>query len=214
MVEGAALLKLMTCLSPAFPTGGFAYSHALEWSVEAGDITEEAALKDWIEDLLQHGSLWNDVLLLRAAHQAPGDLAGLAELALSLGGTAERRLEASAQGAAFLLAAAAYGLPRIDVDLTYPLAIGAIAAAAGIAQDDAALAFLHAATANLISAGIRLIPLGQAAGLRIQAALAPAILATEAATRTATLDELGGCAWASDIAAMRHETQTTRLFRT
>jgi urease accessory protein len=76
------------------------------------------------------------------------------------------------------------------------------------------LAFLHAAVANLVSAAVRLIPLGQAAGLRVQAALEPAILATEGATRMATLDELGTAAWASDIAAMRHETQYTRLFRT
>jgi urease accessory protein len=214
MAEGAALLSLMTWLSPAFPTGGFAYSHGLEWSVEAGDITGEAALHDWILDLLWHGSLWNDVLVLRAAHRAPDDLDELAALALSLGGTAERRLEAVAQGAAFLLAASVWGTPAGDAALTYPLAVGAVAALGGVAEQDTALAFLHAATANLISAGIRLIPLGQTAGLRVQAALAPALLAVAAASATAGLDELGGAAWRSDIAAMRHETQTTRLFRT
>jgi urease accessory protein len=214
MAEGSALLALMTWLSPAFPTGGFAYSHGLEWSVEAGDMTGEAALQGWILDLLWHGSLWNDLLVLRAAHRSPRDLEELAALAVSLGGSAERRLEAAAQGAAFLLAARAWGSPAGEAPLTYPLAVGAVAALGGIAEDDTALAFLHAATANLISAGIRLIPLGQSAGLRVQAALAPALLAVAVASAAAGLDELGGCAWRSDIAAMRHETQSTRLFRT
>jgi urease accessory protein len=61
---------------------------------------------------------------------------------------------------------------------------------------------------------VRLIPLGQTAGLAVQAALEPAILATAAHTKSATLNDLGTAAWAADIAAMRHETQTTRLFRT
>jgi urease accessory protein len=89
-----------------------------------------------------------------------------------------------------------------------------LAAAHGVPEDDATLAYLHAAVANLISAAIRLVPLGQAAGLRAQAALEPAILATVAATRSAGLDDLGTACWAADIAAMRHETLYTRLFRT
>jgi urease accessory protein len=221
MVEGAmsgpALLRLLTWLSPAFPTGGFAYSHGLEWSVEAGDVRDEASLTSWIGDLLAHGALWSDVILLRQAWRAPNP-AALAELGTALAPCAERRLETCAQGAAFALAAASWPAPALqalaDGPLPYPVAVGALATAQDVAEDDAALAFLHAAVANLVSAAVRLIPLGQAAGLRVQAALEPAILATEGATRMATLDELGTAAWASDIAAMRHETQYTRLFRT
>ena len=82
-----------------------------------------------------------------------------------------------------------------------------------MAENDTALAFLHAASTNLVSAAIRLIPLGQTAGLRVQAALEPTILAVAQASATSGADELGGACWASDIAAMRHETQYTRLFR-
>ncbi|MEJ1977597.1 MAG: urease accessory UreF family protein [Acetobacteraceae bacterium] len=73
---------------------------------------------------------------------------------------------------------------------------------------------LHAFTANLVSAAVRLVPLGQTAGLRIQAALAPALAALAAETAAATLDDIGGACFRSDIAAFRHETQYTRLFRT
>ncbi len=218
-MDSAALLRLLTWLSPAFPTGGFAYSHGLEWSVEAGDVTSEAALIGWIDDLLSHGALWQDVILLRFAHRAaPSELPALALYATALASSQERRLESCAQGAAFALAAAAWPAPALtgwgDAPLPYPIAIGILAAAQAVAEEDAALAYLHAACANLISAAIRLIPLGQASGLRAQAALEPAILATANLTKTATLEDTGTCGWVSDIAAMHHETQYTRLFRT
>jgi len=209
-----ALLRLLTWLSPAFPTGGFAYSHGLEWAVESGDVTTESELIGYIKDLLTNGALWSDLLLLRQAHRGEN----LAELGMALCPSAERRLETSAQGAAFALAAAAWPAPALqswgDSPLPYPIAIGILAAAQDVPEDDAAIAFLHASTANLCSAAIRLIPLGQAAGLRAQAALETTIINTVEASKTATLEDLGTASWASDIASMLHETQYTRLFRT
>jgi len=204
------LLRLLTWLSPAFPTGGFAYSSGLEWAVEHG-VKDESTLIAWIQDLLVSGSLWSDSILLRLAHRGED----VAELGIAICPSAERRLETTAQGAAFVLAAAAWGGPAWNDDLIpYPVAVGQLAAAHNVSEDDAALAFLHAAVANLVSAAIRLIPLGQAAGLRCQAALEPAILETLTNTTNASETDLGGAAWAADIAAMRHETQYTRLFRT
>jgi urease accessory protein len=216
-MDDAALLRLLTWLSPAFPTGGFAYSHGLEWCVEAGDVTDEASLTAWLRDVLAHGALWSDVILLRQVFQG-GDPAALAELGIALASSAERRLETSAQGAAFALAAAAWPAAALaewgEAPLPYPVAVAALAAAQGVAEDAAALAFLHAAAANIVSAAVRLVPLGQAAGLRVQAALEQNILAAVAATRGLGLADLGTASWAADIAAMRHETQYTRLFRT
>ncbi len=205
-----ALLRLLTWLSPAFPTGGFAYSHGLEWAVEAGHVTDEATLSTWMEDTLRLGALWSDVILLRLAHRGED----VAALGMALCPAAERRLESSAQGAAFALAAAPWPGPDWNEEpLPYPVAVGKLAAAHSVAEDDTALAFLHAAGANLVSAAIRLIPLGQAAGLRVQAALEPTILEIAQASATAGAEDLGGACWLSDIAAMRHETQYTRLFR-
>ena len=205
------LLRLLTWLSPAFPTGGFAYSSGLEWAVENGDVTGEPSLREWVEDTLRLGALRSDAILLRLAHQGEN----VAALGMSLCPSAERRLETSAQGGAFILAAAAWpGVVWEDAPIPYPVAIGKLAAAHGIAEDATVLAFLHAATANLISAAIRLVPLGQAAGLRVQAALESEILHTMQATKGCGAAELGGAAWAADIAAMNHETQYTRLFRT
>jgi len=217
--KGGSLVKLLTWLSPAFPTGGFAYSHGLEWAVEAGDVRNEGTLATWLNDVLRHGSGRTDAILLRHAHRA-ADLAGLAavaELAAAAQSSRERQAETLGQGTAFALAAAVWGAPlltALDGPVAYPVAVGALACAHAVAEDAAARGFLHAAAANMVSAAVRLVPLGQTAGLRVLSQLEPAITTVAEDTRTATLDDLGGACFRSDIAAMRHETQYTRLFRT
>jgi urease accessory protein len=146
------------------------------------------------------------------------DLPDLAALAAAMAPSQERRLETLAQGAAFREAAKPWPAPDLqswpDTPLPYPIAIGILASAQELNEDDAVLAFLHAGVANLISAALRLMPLGQSAGLRAQAELEKLILATARLTKTATLDDAGGFCLRADIASMRHETQYTRLFRT
>lgn len=215
--DAPALLRLLAWLSPGFPTGAFACSHGLEWAVETGDIADEASLLDWITDVLIHGAGRVDAILLRRAHAAqcdPARLATLAELARALAPARERRTETTDLGTAFAAAAAPWEPPALPEAPPYPVALGALAGAHGIDVDATALAALQGFAANLISAAVRLVPLGQSAGLRVLAALEPTIRAVADETRTATLDDLGGCAFRSDIAAMRHETQYTRLFRT
>jgi len=209
-------LRLLAWLSPAFPTGAFAYSHGLEWAVETGDVRDEATLQTWLVDVLAHGSARTDTILLRHAHRAataPGALADIADLALAAASGRERHNEALAQGQAFVLAAAPWTMPQVPHETPYAVAVGALAGAHGIPEDDTAASYLQAFVSNLISAAVRLVPLGQNAGLRVLAVLEPVILATAEDTKTATLDDIGGCAFRSDIAAMRHETQYTRLFR-
>ena len=214
-----ALTKLLTWLSPAFPTGAFAYSHGLEWAVEAGDVTSEAALLPWLEDVLRHGAGHTDAVLLRHAWRAGtvDELAAVAEVAEAAQPCRERRDETLGQGTAFALAARVWGAPllgALDGPVAYPVAVGALARAYDVSEDDAALGLLHAFSANLVGAAVRLVPLGQTAGLRVMAALEPVQHAVAAATRCYPLDRIGGACFRSDIAAMRHETQYTRLFRT
>ena len=136
-----------------------------------------------------------------------------ADLACATAACRERQSESLDQGKAFMLAATLWGIPQAPERIPYPVAVGTVAGAHHIAEDATAAAYLQAFTTNLISAAVRLVPLGQTAGLRVLAALEPVILATAEATRHAALDDLGGCAFRADLAAMRHETQYTRLFR-
>lgn len=210
----SSLSLLLTWLSPAFPIGSFAYSHGLEWAVEAGDVTDEATLREWIADVLAHGGGRSDAILLRHAHRADAaELPALAELAEAAQPCRERRDETVGQGTAFALAGLVWGGIPLE-RVAYPVAFGALSSANGIDEDAAALGFLHAFAANLVSAAVRLVPLGQTAGLRVVAALEPVVAAVADATRGAGLDEIGGACFRSDIAAMKHETQYTRLFRT
>ena len=209
------LLRLLTWLSPAFPTGGFAFSHGLEWAVEAGDVADAATLAGWLGDLLRHGAGRNDAILLRHAWRAQGEaLLDVAEFAAALAPSREIAAETSGQGTAFAAAAAPWlrgqALPS---PIAYPVAVGALAAAHDIKEDAAVTAYLHGFIANLVSAGVRLIPLGQSAGLAVQAGLEAAILETARETAYAQLEDVGGACLRADLAAMRHETQYTRLFR-
>jgi urease accessory protein len=219
--EEDGFLRLLTWLSPAFPTGGFAYSHGLEWAVESGDARSTAGLVAWLVDILEQGSGRSDAILMRHAHQAALDaeaLAEVVELAAALPSSRERWLETTAQGRAFLDAAAAWPTPVLDLlagrPIAYPVAVGAVSAAHGVAEDRAVLGFLHAFCANLVSAAVRLIPKGQQAGLRVMAALEPVLIAVCHETRGLSLDDIGVAAIRADLAAMHHETQYTRLFRT
>jgi urease accessory protein len=210
------LLNLLAWLSPAFPTGAFAYSHGLEWAVEAGDIRDGDSLLDWLTDVLTHGSGRSDTILLRHAHRVAADPAAMRDivaLATACAPARERRDEALNQGRAFQLAVAPWTATALPEDAPYSVAVGAAAGGRGVPEDDTAVAYLQAFATNLISAAVRLVPLGQTAGLRVLAALEPVILATAGETKTATLDDVGSCAFRSDLAAMRHETQYTRLFR-
>ena len=217
--EPHLLPLLLTWLSPAFPTGAYAYSHGLEWAVEVRDVHDEASSAGWIGDVITHGAGWSDVILLRHAHRAASvdALQAVTDLAEATQPGAERRMETLAQGTAFALAGRVWGAPLLEAlpgPVAYPVALGALAAAHGVPEDDAALGLLHAFAANLVSAAVRLVPLGQTAGLRILAGLAPAMAAVAQKSAGAGLDEIGGACFRSDIAAMRHETQYTRLFRT
>src|ERR1700722_9087445 len=200
-----ALLRLMTWLSPAFPTGAFAYSHGLEWAVESHDVCNETDLAAWLTDIITHGTGHSDTILLRHAHRAPepAALKEIADLAWATAASRERQSESLDQGKAFMLAAAAWGIPDAPERIPYPVAVGAVAGAHRIPEDATAAAFLQAFTTNLISAAVRLVPLGQTAGLRVLAALEASILRTAEETKKVTLDDLGGCAFRSDLVAMR-----------
>lgn len=224
-VGTGALLKLLTMLSPAFPVGSFAYSHGLEWLIDSGQVGDAASVRDWIAELVERGSGWNDAVLLAEAYRAAetGDEAALlsvAELAEALAGSKERSLETMAQGRAFLEAAAT-GWDSVPVarlraagGAAYPVAVAAAAAGQGIGRLPALAAWLNAFAANLVSVAVRLVPLGQSAGLGVVAALHPVLEGVAERANASTLDDLGSATLAAEIAAMRHETQYSRVFRT
>jgi urease accessory protein len=212
-------LPLFLWLSPAFPVGAYAYSHGLEWAAEAGDVRDAATLTLWLDDLCDHGAPRMDVALFAQAHRAaPAGLPALNELAVALAGSMERRLETTAQGTAFVAAArAAWPCAALDAfaaePVAYPVAVGAVARGHGVALEQAAPAFALALFANLVSAATRLSVVGQTQGQQILSELTPRLAAMAARALQEDFETMGVCAFRSDIAAMKHETQYSRLFR-
>jgi urease accessory protein len=223
--EAAALYRLMTFLSPAFPVGAFSYSSGIEWAVESGDIVDAASLRDWLSSMLSDGSGFCDGVFLAQAHRAVSSrdaaaFGGIAELAAAFVPSRERQLETSSQGRAFIeIARAAWncdGLAPMIAHgevLVYPIAVGLVSAAHKIPLASTMHVFLHALTSNWISAGSRLIPLGQTDSQRVLAGLEPVVAATAKRALEASLDDLGSANFRADLASLRHETQYTRLFR-
>jgi urease accessory protein len=231
------LFRLLAWASPAFPTGGFSYSHGLETAVEEGAVHDRATLERWIAAVVVKGSGRIDADILRDGYHAAvaGDDTALADAnrrGCAYRATTELALESGQQGAAFLAAYEAAWLTPHPLPLPacgeregsapkawegeghcHAAAFGAAAAGAGIALGDALLGYLQAFAANLMSAGLRLGIVGQSDGQRILAALEPAIAAAVEAALTRGIADFGSASFAVDLASMAHETQYTRLFR-
>jgi urease accessory protein len=225
-LEAAALYRLMAWLSPAYPIGAFSYSSGIEWAVEMGEISDAMSLRRWLAVMIAEGGGFCDAVFFAHAHRAAaGDddaaLHAVAELAAAFAPSKERHLETTAQGRAFLETTRAAwpcaALDRLmavwDGPVALPIAVGVACAGHGVSLAPALHAYLHAPTANLISAGVRLVPLGQTDGQRVLAALEPVIVATAERALATPLDEVGSASFRADMASMRHETQYTRLFR-
>jgi urease accessory protein len=214
-----SLLRLLTWLSPAFPVGGFAYSGGLETAVREGHVTDAPDLRDWLETGLRHGTYWNDAVLLVEGWHARGDatrLSGVVDLARALAGSAERHLEVTAQGEAFIEAAAPWlpALPDgLDRTVPYSVAVGAVASANGVALHETLVAWLHALASQSVSAAIRLGVLGQREAMEVISALERCVLEIADRARDSSLDDLGSATILADIMSARHETLGSRLFR-
>lgn len=212
-IEPQQLLALLTLHSPAFPTGAFAYSHGLEWEIAAGGLRDAGDIGEWIGAQIECGAGWNDAVLFTRCYR--DDAAELNDLALALAGSAERYRETTGLGGNFRKAASVWtDQPQIAGEIAYPVAAGTACAALGVPREAALVAFLHGTCANLVSVAVRLVPLGQTAGLRLLRDLAPKIGATARRASQAGLDDLGGNCIGAEIAAMRHETLQPRIFLT
>ena len=229
MITDQALYQLVSWLSPGFPVGAYAYSHGLEFAVEEERVTDETTLRQWVEAIISYGAGRSDAILFCAAWRAvDGDDAAALENAVILAdahrGTSEMALESSAQGTAFIQTVQACWtssafdrwvavLNNTERPISYAIAVAVAAASADVPLRSALIVYLQAFSANLISAGVRLVPLGQTAGQKVQAALQEIVIAAADAGLARSLDDIGVAAPLVDWTSAQHETQYTRLFR-
>lgn len=208
-----AALTLVQWLSPAFPTGAFAYSHGLEQVIADGCVHDADSLRDWLADIVQFGTGWQDAVLMAQALKEGADPDALDALCAALQPCAERLREAREQGAAFAHTLGSM-TGRSIPPRTLPIAVACAARPLGLPASDVIALYLQGFVSNLVTMGVKHIPLGQSAGQTVLADLLPVIMAVATHAEAAEPDAFANSCLAADLAAMRHETKETRLYRT
>lgn len=208
----AALLTLMQYLSPAFPTGAFAYSHGMEQEIAVGHIRTADDTGAWLAGVLRHGTGWQDAVLLSLALRRDADRDALAALSRALQSSSGRLAESTDQGAAFARTVAAMtgrDLPPRPL----PVAVGEAAEGLGLPPETVIACYLHAVAANLTSVATRFVPLGQTEAQAMLAALHPLITDIACGAVAAEADDITTASLAADLAAMAQETLDVRIYR-
>lgn len=216
-------LHLMTWLSPAFPVGAFSYSHGIEYAVECGLVTDKNTLEQWISGIMQFGSGLSDAILFAETWRTVTKndieyLMYLNEYAFAFRATNELALESSQQGQSFVDMQMAYNSSTIFQQLkldscSYPIAVAIAAAEQQIPLQEALVGYLHALASNLVSAGVRIIPLGQVAGLQVLSQINAEIPQIAERAINSSLADIGSSSPMVDWSSAQHENQYTRLFR-
>ncbi|WP_254442531.1 urease accessory protein UreF [Ruegeria arenilitoris] len=209
------ILTLTQWFSPAYPVGGFAYSHGLEWAIESSDVTDAQQTRAWIADVLQFGSGRNDGIFLMAAYKAKDkkELLEVDAKARAFCASSERLSETLLLGTAFCSVTAnvwEINMPK----LTYPVAVGYAAHCQNLPSGLTCQMFLQSFMANLVACATRLIPLGQTEGQHLIRELTPLCAEVAQQVQDSDLDALGSTAFLCDVASMKHERQYSRIFRT
>ncbi|WP_374633448.1 urease accessory protein UreF [Paracoccus sp. (in: a-proteobacteria)] len=204
-------LSLIQWLSPAFPTGGFAYSHGLEQAMSEG-LRDAGAVAAWVGQVIAQGGGWTDAVVLSLVLRGE-DAGDMADLARALAGSAERLAETMDQGRAFAATVAAL-TGAAPAPHPLPVAVGLAARGLALPADEIIGHYLHGFAANLIAAATRFLPLGQAQAQKALAGLHPLIATTAARAALAGPEALESGCFGADLAAMRHETLDVRIFRT
>jgi urease accessory protein len=228
-----APLRLLQLASSTLPVGAYSYSEGLELLVETQRISSAAALQDWMIQELRYGAMRAEAgIMLRAYHatiaQDTASLLAWNHWWSAARDTEELRLQSWQMGRSLLRLFLDLKEPKPTgtVDKTWPalrelfgqecnfaIAFGIVAAAWQIEPTAALPGYLQSWATNLISAGIKLIPLGQTTGQQLLLNLEPEIYTAVEVSLTLTDDALESCGWGLSLASMAHETLYSRLFR-
>jgi len=222
--ENGALLRLLQLASPSLPVGAYSYSEGLEYAVEQRTVTDAATLRKWLEDALQYGSVRVEAAVLVRAYDAriadkDNAVRYWNEWLTAARESEEIRLQNHEMGRALLKLLAELDPPPRGISsllaqpCNFAVAFAIAAANWNIMRDAAIVGYLQTWTANMINAGVKLIPLGQTAGQRLLWDLQSTIESAARAAVTVADEDLAVANWGQALASMRHETQYSRLFR-
>jgi len=201
---------LFSWFSPNFPIGSFNFSHGLEAAVEMKFIHDSFTLENWISNLITDGSGKTDLILLSNAYRGKN----INELALALCPSKERWIESIKLGKSFSKNIRDNWSYNIEDDLAFPVALGKAGSFFSIPLDQLLIIFLQSFASNLITFGMKHIPLGQSAGQKILINLIPVIQAQSMKYKNYDIKDIGSSAFISDLASMYHENLKNRIYQT
>ena len=201
---------LFSWFSPNFPIGSFNFSHGLEAAVEMKFIHDNFTLENWISNLITDGSGKTDIILLSNAYRGKN----INELALALCPSKERWIESIKLGKSFSKNIRDNWSYNIEDELAFPVALGKAGSFFSIPLDQLLIIFLQSFASNLITFGMKHIPLGQSAGQKILINLIPVIQAQSMKYKNYDITDIGSSAFISDLASMYHENLKNRIYQT
>jgi urease accessory protein len=228
----SALLRLLQLTSPALPVGAYSYSEGLEWAIDRGQITSASQLQDWLTQDLRWGGIRIEGAVMVRVYRAidSGDQSGVSHWNQWLSAsreTEELRRQSWQMGRSLLRLLEDLDLDSLtlkdrlglginEATLTpcnFAVAFGIVAHRWQIPIEEALVGYLQSWASNLISAGIKLIPLGQTAGQQLLLNLNPVLVEASQSIPALADDDLRSSNWGMILASMGHETQYSRLFR-
>ncbi|MHC5937626.1 urease accessory protein UreF [Nostoc sp.] len=224
MLSDSHLLSILQLASPALPVGAYSYSEGLEMLVENGTIANQIHLKHWLKAELLYGAIRLEAAVMVRSEQAAkmGDVESLCSWNLWLSAareTEELRASSWQMGRSLIQLLGKLEPQIVPISnaignpCNYAIAFGIAVAHWQISIKAALLGYLHSWASNLITAGVKLIPLGQTAGQQLLLDLQPLLSAAALEILALEDDQLACCSWGLSLASMQHETQYTRLFR-
>lgn len=218
------ILSLLQLASPALPVGAYSYSEGLETLFENGMIENELSLKHWLEQELRSGAIRLEAAVMIRAYQSAllADIEALGYWNSWLSAareTEELRQQSWQMGRSLmrllleLQPQLASVIDAVGTPCNFAIAFGITAAYWKIDLSNALLGYLHSWATNLITSGVKLIPLGQTAGQKLLLELQVNFSCATEEILALEDDNLNSCGWGLALASMAHETQYTRLFR-
>jgi len=220
--DHAALLHLLQLASPALPVGAYSYSEGLEYLVHTNQVQDTTSLQHWLIQELTYGAVRLEVAVMLRAFNATSQQNEQAlnhwnDWLSAVKETAELRHQSWQMGRSLIrllqeIHSEALGL-NCPNPCNFAIAFGLAAATWQVDQEAAVLGYLHSWATNLVSAGVKLVPLGQTAGQQLLLDLHPELSRATSEILILPDQNLTSCGWGLALASMAHETQYTRLFR-
>ena len=216
-------VRLMQLVSPTLPIGAFTYSQGLEWAVENNQVSSPDEVYDWMSGLIEDGLVHLDLPVLKRLYHAfqqdnGMDVSYWSEYLLASRETSELRQEEKNRGRALStllidLEVAGASQYQQTLELTQLAGFALAAVCWNIPLKQAALGYGWGWIENQVAAAIKLVPLGQTAGQKLQLQLSELLPGCVESGLALADEQIGASAPAMAIASSLHETQYTRLFR-